>query len=168
MLYTFWSLYMPLLNITKIVQTLKSYRVHKNGLEIRSGETSWKKTEQELSFLHATFLLDLIFVPIKYYQIISNGRELWPAQDFCFRGNNYITKAVRVVPFARSTPTGPLSYPYQILSNYLKQYGSYDLHKTAASGKITTSRRKWGLFLFASDTPNGSPFRPNSSVSNYV
>ena len=28
--------------------------------------------------------------------------------------------------------------PLQILSNYLKQYGSYGLHKISASGEITT------------------------------
>ena len=32
-----------------------------------------KYIEQELSFLHVTLLLDLIYVPTKYYQIISNS-----------------------------------------------------------------------------------------------
>ena len=41
--------------------------------------------------------------------------------DFCFRGDNYIMKKVRVVSLARNIPTGPPLYPYQILSNYLKQ-----------------------------------------------
>ena len=41
---------------------------------------------------------------------------------------------VRVVSLAHNTPTGPSLYPYQILSNYLKQYGSYGLHKISASG----------------------------------
>ena len=31
--------------------------------------------------------------------------ELWPAQDFGFRGDNYISKTVRVVSLARDTPT---------------------------------------------------------------
>ena len=51
--------------------------------------------------------------------------ELWPAQDFGLRGDNYITKKVRVVSLARDTPTGPPLQPYQLLPNYLKQYGSY-------------------------------------------
>ena len=59
-------------------------------------------------------------------------------QYFCFRGDNYITNVVRVVSLARDTPTGPPLHLYQILSNYLKQYGSYGLHKISASGEITT------------------------------
>ena len=59
-------------------------------------------------------------------------------QYFCFRGDNYITNKVRVVSLARDMPTGPPLHPYEILSNYLKQYGSYGLHKISASGEITT------------------------------
>ena len=57
--------------------------------------------------------------------------------DFCFRGDNYITKKMRVVSLAWGIPTGPPLHPHQILSNYLKQYGSYDLHKILASGDKT-------------------------------
>ena len=64
--------------------------------------------------------------------------KLWSAQDFGFRGDNYITKKkVRVVSLARDKPTGPPLHFYQILS-YLKQYGNYCLHKILASGEITT------------------------------
>ena len=52
--------------------------------------------------------------------------------------NNYIRHIVRVVSLARDTPTGPPLHPYQILSNFLKQYGSSGLHKISASGEITT------------------------------
>ena len=34
--------------------------------------------------------------------------ELWPAQDFGFRGDKCLTKKVRVVSLAHDTPTGPL------------------------------------------------------------
>ena len=44
---------------------------------------------------------------------------------------------VRVVSLAQDTPTGPPLYPYQILSNYLKQYGNYGPHKISTSGEIT-------------------------------
>ena len=57
--------------------------------------------------------------------------------NFCFIGDNYITNKVSVVSPARGTPTGPPLHPYQI-SNYLKQYGSYGLHKISASGEIAT------------------------------
>ena len=64
-------------------------------------------------------------------------------QDFGFRGDNYIMeKKVRVVSLACNTPTGPPLHLYQILSYYLKQYGSYDLHMISASGEITTLGRK--------------------------
>ena len=43
-----------------------------------------------------------------------------------------------IVSFARDTPTDPPLYPYQILSNYLKRYGTYGLHKSSASGEMTT------------------------------
>ena len=49
-----------------------------------------------------------------------------------------ITNKVRVVSLASDMPTGPPLHPYQILVNYLKQYGSYGLHKISASGEITT------------------------------
>ena len=42
---------------------------------------------------------------------------------------------VRVVSLACDTPTGPPLHLYQILSYYLKQYGSYGLHKISASGR---------------------------------
>ena len=45
---------------------------------------------------------------------------------------------VKVVTLARDMPTGPSLHPYKILSNYLKQYGSYGLHKISDSGEITT------------------------------
>ena len=59
-------------------------------------------------------------------------------KDFCFRGDDYITKKVSVVSLAHNMLIGPPLYTYQILSHYLKQYGSYCLHKISASGEITT------------------------------
>ena len=73
---------------------------------------------------------------IKIYLRVS---KLWSAQEFGFRGDNYIMKKkVIVVSITRDTPTGPPLHFYQILSYYLKQYGSYGLHKILASGEITT------------------------------
>ena len=53
-------------------------------------------------------------------------------------------KKVRVVSLACDMPTGPPLNLYQILLYYLKQYGSYGLHKISASGVIslTTQRIK--------------------------
>ena len=44
--------------------------------------------------LHEICLLVLLFIPAKYDQIISKVWELWPAEDFDFRGDNYIMKTV--------------------------------------------------------------------------
>ena len=56
---------------------------------------------------------------VKGYQSYGMHKDDY---NFCFRGDNYITNKVRVVSLARDMPTGPPLYPYQILSNYLKQY----------------------------------------------
>ena len=41
-------------------------------------------------------------------KICLSESKLWSAQDFGFRGDNYITKKkVRVVSLAHDTPTGP-------------------------------------------------------------
>ena len=47
-------------------------------------------------------------------------------------------KKVRVVSLACDMPTGPPLHLYQILSYYLKQYGSYSLRKISASGEAST------------------------------
>ena len=71
--------------------------------------------------------------PLHSYQNMSKGIKVMEQKkdmstDFCFRENNYIMKKMRVVSLVRDTPTGPL-HSNQILSNYLKKYGSYGLHK---------------------------------------
>ena len=78
---------MPVPNIIKIFQTIeKLWSTQEFGLEICSGQITRKKTKQKLSFLHETLLLDPIYVPMKYYQIISNSIGVKPAQDFWFQG----------------------------------------------------------------------------------
>ena len=88
MLHAYWSLCVPVPNMIKIFQTIKKlWNAQEFGLEIRLGQIIKKKKKkkeqsQELS-LHATLLLDLIYVPIKLSQTIW---ELQPAQDFGFKG----------------------------------------------------------------------------------
>ena len=91
-----------------------------------------KRTKQELSFLYATLLLDLIYVPTKYYQISQTVWELWHAQDFGLRGDKYITKVVNVDSLARDTSSSPYLCLYQILSTYFKPLRSYGVHKNLA------------------------------------
>ena len=45
-----------------------------------------KYMKQELSFLHATLLLDLKYVPTKYYQIISNSIGVMACTRFRLQG----------------------------------------------------------------------------------
>ena len=78
---------MPVLNIIKIFQTIKLWSAQKFGLETRSGELTRKRKTQELFFLHATRLLDLIYIPIKYYQIISNRMGVISCTKFRFNVN---------------------------------------------------------------------------------
>ena len=59
--------------------------------------------------------------------------ELWPAEDFGFRKDNYIMKTVKVVVLAQDTPTGPPLLSYQILSKYVQGYQSYGAHKDEAT-----------------------------------
>ena len=59
--------------------------------------------------------------------------ELWPAEDFGFREDNYIMKTVRVVSHACNMPTGPLLHSYQILSKYDCGYQGYGAHKDEAT-----------------------------------
>ena len=65
---------MLLQNIIKIFQIIKkSLSAQDFDLGIYSVESTRKRTKQELSFFHVILLLDLIYVPLKYYQIISDN-----------------------------------------------------------------------------------------------
>ena len=60
--------------------------------------------------------------PVGRASTCQRGRpvwELWPAQDLGFRGDNYITKTVRVVCLACDMPTSPPLHSYQVLSKYV-------------------------------------------------
>ena len=53
-----------------------------------------------------------------------------------FRGDNQKRTKARVVFPACNTPTRTNIRSYQLLSKYLKQYGSYGQQKSLASGDI--------------------------------
>ena len=44
-----------------------------------------------------TYLLDLIYLPTKHYQVISNKWELLPEKDFRIRGDKYIMGKVIIL-----------------------------------------------------------------------
>ena len=118
---------------SKYVLGYQSYGVHKI---LASGEITKKMRVVSLTCDMPTG------PPLNVYQILYYLKqyESRPAEDFGLMGINYIAKTVRVVSFARDMPTGPPLHSYQTLSNYLKKYGSYGLHKILASGEITILR----------------------------
>ena len=78
---------MPLPNIIRIFQTIKKLRsAQEFSLEIHSGEITGKRTAQELAFLHATLLFDLIYVPTIYYQFTSNSMGVMACTRFWLKG----------------------------------------------------------------------------------
>ena len=72
------------------------------------------------------------------YQILSKyvkGIKVMERTRFWLQG---MKKKLRVVSLAYDMPTGPPLHLYLISQYYLKQYGSYGLHKISASGETTT------------------------------
>ena len=79
--------YLCLPNIIKIFHIIKKLWCSQEfALEIRSGEITRRRTQQDLSFLHAILLLDLIYVPINYYQILSNSMGVMACRKFWLQG----------------------------------------------------------------------------------
>ena len=65
----------------KIFQTImKLWSAQEFCLEILSGEITRKRTEQDLFFLQAALLLDVIYVPTIFIKLSQIVWELWPAQ----------------------------------------------------------------------------------------
>ena len=91
--------------------------------------------------------------------------ELWPAQDFGFREDNFITKTVKVVTLTSNIPTGSLLHFYQTLSKYVLGYQSYGLHKTSASEEITRQQIK--VVSLACNTPTLYLFDTNATTKYY-
>ena len=122
---------MAIPNIIKIFQTTYS-RIY---FEIHSGEVIRKQPWQMLSLLHVTRLLFDTNASTKYYQNMSNGIKVMERTRFWLQG---MKKKLRFVSLAYDMPTGPPLHLYLISQYYLKQYGSYGLHKISASGETTT------------------------------
>ena len=68
----------------KPIEVMKCTRIRlRNSFR---GDNLKKKRTKILSFLHMTLLLDLIYVPTKYYQIISNSTGVMVCTRFWFQG----------------------------------------------------------------------------------
>ena len=80
---------MPVPNIIKIFQIIKElWSAQEFVFEIHLEEITRKKEQSKICqfFLHATLLLDLIYDPIKYYQIISKSMGVIACTRFWFQG----------------------------------------------------------------------------------
>ena len=73
---------MPLPNIIKLSQTVWELWPAQDF-----GFRGDRYIKQELSFLHATLLLDLIIYLPNIIKLSQTVWELWPAQGFDFRGS---------------------------------------------------------------------------------
>ena len=72
-----------------------------------------EESESCLSYMRHTYWSSSSTLP-NIIILSQSVWELWPAQDFGFRGDNYITRKVRVVSLSRDTPNGPPLHPYII------------------------------------------------------
>ena len=85
------------------------------GLENCSGERTKKEQSKRCPCMQHSFLT----LYMSLLQIIKTSQTEWGllhAQYFCFRGDNYITKKVRVVSLARNKLTSP---PFSPLPNFI-------------------------------------------------
>ena len=88
---------------------------------------------------------------LTWYMSLSNNTklfesvwELWPVQDFCFRGDKYIMKKLRVVSLAHNMPSCPLFIPttyYQNTSKGIKVIKHTSMHlRTLPNNKIKSKK----------------------------
>ena len=108
--HTYWSSPMSLPNIIKICLRVSKLR-RTQDFGFRGDNYITKKKVRVVSCTWHAYRSSSSFLP----NIISSAYlrpvwELWPAQDFGFRGDNYIMKKVRVVCHAHNTPTGSLHF----------------------------------------------------------
>ena len=96
-----------LLHLNQIVSYyLKQYENYGQHKISASGETTTLRRKWVLCLLHRTRILVLLFISTKHYQNMSKGIKVMERTRFWPRGENYITKKVRVVSPAQDMPTG--------------------------------------------------------------
>ena len=81
----------------QIFQTIKKFNIVRTRIQLRNSFRVLRRQKHELSFLHTIHLLDLIYVPLPIIIKLSQTVwELWPSEDFGFRGHKYIMKKIVV------------------------------------------------------------------------
>ena len=99
--------------------------------------------------------------------------KLWPAQDFGFRGDNYIMTTVRVVSLAHDTTTGPPLHSYQIKYYQSMSKGIKVMERTRMRLQYFCFRgdnyimNKVRVVSLAWDMPTGLHLHPYQ-ISNYL
>ena len=104
--------------LTKYFKPLRSEQEF--GLEIRSWEITRKKNKGIVLLVCDTLTWPDLMSLLNIIKLSQTIWELWPAQYFGFRGDEYMTKKVRIVSLAHDTSSGHYLCLYQILSKYFK------------------------------------------------
>ena len=84
--HTYWSSSSFLPNIIKICPRYQTYGAHKDVSRFLLQGRQQHNEESELSLLHVTCPPVLLFIPTKYYQIISNSMGLLACTRFQLQG----------------------------------------------------------------------------------
>ena len=117
------------------IYTCTKFAIRIVYVDTNNSVRSWK-------ILYVNHVLVVLFISAKHVLVskyVLVYIKVMECTRFGLQGGNYITKKkVRVVSLACDMPTGPPLNLYQLLSYYLKQYGSYGLYKISASGETTT------------------------------
>ena len=92
--------------------------------------------------------------------------ELWPAQDFCFKGDNYKTKEVRVVSLPCNTYWSSSSSLPNIIKLSQTVWELWPAQDFGFRGDDYTAK-KVSIVSLACDTPTGPPLHSYQILSKY-
>ena len=88
--------------------------------------------------------------------------------DFCFRGDFYIMKEVRVVSFAWDMPTGPPLHSHQNISKGIKVMERTRISTDFCFRGNNYITKKVRVVSLACDMPTGPPLDSYQILSNYL
>ena len=162
---TYCSIPVPLLNIIKIclrVSKLWNARFWLQGRWLHNGEES----ESCLSCMRHTYWSSSSSLP-NIIILSQTVWELWPAQDFLFRGDNYIRKKVRVVSCMVHASSSFLLNIIKICLSVSKLWSTQDFGFRGGNYII----KKVRVVSLACDMPTGPPlhfYKTAKYVLGYV
>ena len=155
---------MLLPNIIKIFQNIKKlWSAQEFGWEIHSGEITRIRMEQKFSFLHANFLLDMIYIPTIYYQIISYSMGAMASTRFLLPGRRKWELSLLHATCLLVLFFIPTKY-YQIISNSI---GVMACTRFRLQGRYLHNKDSKNCLL-ACDTPSGPPLNSYLISTIYI